>query len=96
MAVIIECKVIPGSGQQKFIRDKSGILKCFLKSPPEKGKANDELIKFISSLLKIQSHLVTIVQGHTVRKKKVKIETQASLTDVLARCGIDTQTSLEG
>lgn len=94
MAVIIECKVVPGSGRQAFLRDKSGIIKCFLKSPPEKGKANEELIKLISSLLKIQSSLVTIVQGHTVRKKKVKIDTQGSLQEILARCGIDTQTSI--
>lgn len=94
MAVIIECKVVPGSGRQAFMRDKSGTLKCFLKSPPEKGKANDELVKMISSLLKIQSNLVTIVQGHTVRKKKVKIDIQATQAEILARCGIDTQTSI--
>ena len=94
MAVFIECKVIPSSGRQELVRDKSGIIKCFLKSPPEKGKANYELIDLISSLLKLNTSKVSIVQGHATRKKRIKIDLDATPAEVLARCGIDTQTTL--
>ncbi len=94
MAVFIEVKVVPSSGRQILVRDKSGIIKCFLKSPPEKGKANDELVSLFCSFLKISSDRVFIVQGSASRKKLIKIDIEMQESDVLSRCGIDTQTSL--
>ena len=41
MSLVIEIKVFPSSGRQKFVIDKSGKLKCYLKNPPEKGKAKN-------------------------------------------------------
>ena len=93
MSVILECKVVPSSGKQEFVRDKAGILKCFLKSAPENGKANNELIKLMSSLLRVPTAQITIVQGHTSRKKVIKIDIDTTLNEVLMRCGIETQTS---
>ncbi len=94
MSVILECKVVPSSGKQEFVRDKAGTLKCFLKSAPENGKANNELVKLISSLLGVPTTQVMIVQGHTVRKKRLKIDLDITLNEVLIRCGIETQTSI--
>ena len=45
-------------------------LKIAVKAPPEKGKANQELIKFISKLLQRK---VEIVKGLTSREKILKI-----------------------
>lgn len=94
MAVTLELKVVPSSGKQQFVRDKSGTIKCFLKSPPEGGKANAELIKFVSSLSKIPQNDIAIISGQTARKKLIKIITNQSLEHILAVCGIETQTSL--
>ncbi len=75
MALIFDIKVVPLSGRFSVIRDKSGELKCFLKSAPEKGDANRELIKELSKLLKITQSELEIVAGLTSRKKKIKIHT---------------------
>jgi len=45
MSLVFDLKVVPRSGRNKWVLDKSGKLKCYLKSPPEKGLANKELIK---------------------------------------------------
>lgn len=73
MALIIEIKVTPQSGKSCFELDKQGVLRGFLKSAPEKGAANKELIKLLSKKLKIPQNDIEIISGLTIRKKKIKI-----------------------
>lgn len=75
MAIILSIKVVPSSGRQAWKLDKSGILKCFLKSPPEKNKANSELVRFVADSLDMSTLQVALVGGLTERTKKVKITT---------------------
>lgn len=72
--MFVEIKVVPASGKQGFVIDKNGFLKCFLKSAPEKGAANKELIKQLSAALKITLVQIEIVSGLTSKKKRLKIE----------------------
>lgn len=46
-------------------------LKIALVSVPEKGKANQELIKFLSKELKVAKSLFSIVSGETDKYKKI-------------------------
>jgi uncharacterized protein len=75
VAAIIDVKVIPNSGKQKFFIDKSGILKCYLKSLPEKGKANEEVIKLIAKKLRLPCECIRLINGLKSPKKRIKIET---------------------
>lgn len=75
MALRIVIKVVPASGRSMCQIDKSGILKCSLKSPPEKGKANDELIRLIAKKLDISQNEITIILGKTARNKTILINT---------------------
>jgi uncharacterized protein (TIGR00251 family) len=43
-------------------------------APPEKGKANRELIDFLSSRLGIKKSSITIIKGETGRSKFIAIE----------------------
>lgn len=94
MSLIIQVKVVPSSGRSKWIIDKSGGLKSYLKSPPEKNKANDELVKTIAKTLKVPLEAVVIVSGATSRSKRVKIDTQISYEELLKAFGIEEQLSL--
>lgn len=76
MAVIFELKVIPNSKKQGVERDKSGILKCRLRSKPEDGKANEELIRFLGKALGIPTNCFRILRGATSRNKMIKIDAQ--------------------
>ncbi|MBP5697901.1 MAG: DUF167 domain-containing protein [Alphaproteobacteria bacterium] len=48
-------------------------LKINLTAVPEKGKANQELIKFLSKLLHISKSNFTLISGETDRYKKIAL-----------------------
>ena len=67
-------KVIPKSPKTEFIETmEDGTWKIRLKAVPEKGKANEELIKYLSKLLEVPKSSVSIVSGSTDRTKLIKI-----------------------
>ena len=94
MSLIIDIKVVPSSGKQLFKIDKSKKIKCLLKNPPEKGKANAELIDLIAKKLKVPKDKVFIVSGETSRNKRICINSSLMLEDVYEKLGIEQQTSI--
>ncbi len=97
MALIIEVKVVPSSGRQQWIMDKSGILKCFLKSVPEKGRANAELLEFVAESIGVAKMQVELISGHAARKKKIRIDKSLTYEQFLQQLGlekVDKQASL--
>ncbi len=94
MAMIIEIKVVPHAGRQHIVLDTQGHLKCFLKSAPERGKANDELIAFLAKKLGEPRMVFEIIGGATGRHKKIKIITTLSYEQILARLGFGAQSSI--
>jgi uncharacterized protein (TIGR00251 family) len=65
--MILDITVVPKSGRFELVL-KDGKLKAYLKSPPEKSKANLEIVKELSRLLGCQ---VAIVSGHKSRHKVI-------------------------
>ncbi len=51
--------------------DGSKLLKISLKSVPEKGKANKELIDFLAQKMRIPKIDIELVSGETQRVKKI-------------------------
>ncbi|MEX0939959.1 MAG: DUF167 domain-containing protein [Candidatus Babeliales bacterium] len=90
MALIVEIKVIPSSGRQKWQLDKNGQIKCYLKNPPEKGKANKELVSFIAESIQCAQRDIEIISGATARKKKIKIHTNNTYEMFLQKLGLET------
>ena len=91
MPFIFDVKVFPSAGRKMWSLDKSGILKCYLKSPAESGKANDELIKDIAKRLGIMNDLVTIVAGAQSRRKRIKIDLEMTYDRLLESLGVEWQ-----
>jgi len=50
------------------------VLRVRIAAPPVKGRANRELIDFLSKRLGVSKGSVTIVKGLTSRKKVIAIE----------------------
>jgi len=69
---IINIKVIPKAKKQKIIEEKNR-LKVYLKSPPENGKANEELINVLSKYFETSKENIQIVKGKFSRNKIIKI-----------------------
>lgn len=59
--------------------DDAEFLKISVVSVPEKGRANKELISFLSSRLRVAKSNFEIVSGDTDRYKKIKICGEAEL-----------------
>lgn len=68
-----------------------GILRVKVTAPPIKGKANRELIAFLSQLLDVSKSSINIIKGHTSRNKLVAINglSQEEVTKRLSSCGGD-------
>lgn len=82
--------MVPQSGKQAFVWDqKQQILKCFVKSAPEKNKANDEVIMLLSQKLGILRSMMSIIGGAIARRKTVLIKTELALREVHALLGIE-------
>lgn len=94
MALIIEVKVVPQSGKSGYELDKKGCLKWHLKSAPEKGLANKELVRALSKELKIPQNDIEIVGGLTSRNKKIKIHTALTFEQFCQKLGLSYQEPL--
>ena len=91
MPIMVEVKVTPGSGRLEFRLDKNGDLKCYLKSPPEQGKANAELVKFMAKELGVSQDKVTLISGQTSRNKRIKCELDITFDQLVHMLGIERQ-----
>jgi uncharacterized protein (TIGR00251 family) len=73
--VIIRIKVLARSATSELAGEMAdGTLKIKIAAPPEKGKANEELCRFLAAHYGIPRAAVTIVSGHTAPLKLVRIE----------------------
>lgn len=73
----VQVKLITKASENKigkFYSEKTNFfLKAYVTSPPEKGKANDALIKLISKSLNIPKNKIIISSGKTSQLKLIDI-----------------------
>lgn len=93
---VLTIKVTPKSGRSAIVLDKSGFLKCFVKSAAERGLANDELIRLFAQELDLPKSAIAILTGQTSRLKRISITSALSKDEIFERLGIpiDMQQSL--
>jgi uncharacterized protein (TIGR00251 family) len=63
----------PNSNKNKIELDNNDVIKVWVKSPPQEGKANCELIEFLSNLLKIPKSYISIKVGTASKRKIIEI-----------------------
>ncbi len=80
----LSVRVHPYSAQNKLISFTDGVLHVKIAAPPRQGKANKELVAFLSQLLGISKRQFTIVQGLTNRNKIITIQ-GLSQKDIMER-----------
>lgn len=67
----IVVRVQPNAKKNEALRFQDGILHVKIAAPPVKGKANQELIRFLSEILGISRSRLTIEKGLTDRTKVI-------------------------
>lgn len=91
MPLVIEVKVVPSSGRSVCILELSGRIKCYLKAPPERGKANAELVNMFAKALKIGKQCIEIITGATSALKRVRIDADVTKQDLYKALGLEQQ-----
>lgn len=69
----INIKVITNAKRQE-IKKQEEVFKVYLKSKPEKDKANKELISLLADYFKISKYNIEIIKGVHSKEKVLKIE----------------------
>jgi hypothetical protein len=71
---VFTAKIVPGSsGATRVCGVLDGMLKIKVSAPPEKGKANQCLLKFLARALDINKSALNIVAGKTSPIKRVHV-----------------------
>jgi uncharacterized protein len=87
--LILDIYVQPGAKKNEIVGLHNGALKIKIKAPPEDGRANEELIKFLSEVLGIPQRQISLISGLKNRNKKISISASSSeLTVLITRYGL--------
>ncbi len=73
-AVVFYVKVIPSSSRTSLEGIQSGILRIKLSAAPERGKANQALVDFLSEKIGIKKKFIRITSGLFSKVKQIAIE----------------------
>ena len=86
----IVVQVQPNASQNRVVRVEDGVWHLRIAAPPIKGKANYELIKVLSDILKVGKGNLTIEKGMTSKRKVIVIKglTQNQVMGQLEKVGM--------
>jgi uncharacterized protein (TIGR00251 family) len=68
---VFRVKVRPGAPRTEVVGEHAGAVKVTVKAPPEKGKANEALVRFLAEALAVDRRALEVVSGETSREKRV-------------------------
>lgn len=80
--MVIDVKVTPNAKRQE-IKLESGILKVKVISRAERGKANQELIEYLSKILGVKKADIKIVRGERDTRKVISLPVNETALDML-------------
>ena len=69
----IKLYIRPGAAETRVEGIYQDRIKIRISAPPEKGRANKELIKFIAGILSIPKSRISITSGKTSNYKEIQI-----------------------
>ena len=70
----LSLKVVPGSSRDEIVGWLGDSLKVKVKSPPEKGRANEAVVALLAERLGIDASSIAVTSGHTSPAKVVAID----------------------
>ena len=72
-SVILHIFVQPKASEDRIVGFHGDALKVRVAAPPTGGKANQGLVKLLADELNIRQSCIEIIQGHTSRRKVLRI-----------------------
>jgi uncharacterized protein (TIGR00251 family) len=71
--VIVSLYVQANAAKSEIVGEYNSALKIKIKAPPVDGKANEEIIRFLSKKLKIQQNKFEFLKGDKSKNKRILI-----------------------
>lgn len=84
--VVLIVHVQPKASKTEFVGIHGDALKFRVAAPPVEGAANAALCEHLAALFSVSKSGVTVLSGHTSRRKRIKI---VGLTSVQVREKLD-------
>ena len=72
--MFISVRVHPNATRNEVAGFSDGVWQVKVSAPPVNGKANRELITFLSEVLGVSKSSLSIAKGHTSRNKVIAVE----------------------
>lgn len=69
----IRLRVSPKAKRDRVNGIHAGAIKLQVKDPPEKGRANEGVVRLLAKTLQISAREIELVSGHTSQDKRVAI-----------------------
>ena len=63
-----------GARKNRVLRFEDGVWHIKVEAPPVEGKANAEMVEFLSEILGVSQSRISIEKGTTSRRKLISIE----------------------
>ena len=79
----LNCSIQSKSSELKIVGLVGNLLKIRLTAAATDGKANKQLIKYLSKQFKVKQSAITILSGHNSRQKRLCIEKPNRIPDSL-------------
>lgn len=73
-ATDLQIRVTPGASRERVLGMLGDTLRLAVTAPPEDGRANDAVCRFVAKLLDRPRGHVNVIRGATSREKTVRIE----------------------
>ena len=72
--VRIAVQAHPGAKRNEVVRFEEGVWHIKIAAPPTEGKANKELIEFLSDVLDVSKSRITIEKGTAGHRKLIAVD----------------------
>lgn len=73
-AAVLRVHAQPGAGRTAVSGRHGDALKIRVAAPPERGRANDALVKYLSEVFAVKPADVTLTVGESSRTKRFRVE----------------------
>jgi len=70
----LHIKVVPGASRDRVAGRLGDALKVQVSAAPERGKANESVIKLIADTVGLRTNQIQIVRGHAQPRKVLEIQ----------------------
>lgn len=70
----VRITVSPGAARSEIVGRHGDGWKARVAAPPERGRANEELLELLARALGVPRHWLALASGHGTRRKVVEVE----------------------